>query len=390
MADGGWAELEAIYRQTLAACAPATLVAKCVQPDLPRAVVAIGKCAGGLLDGIGDFEDAFAVVPEGYPEPKVRAEVHRGGHPQMTAASFEAGRALNEFVDAHEDVLFLISGGGSACVDLPLAPWFGEGDLMEINERLVGSSCAIAEINCVRKHLSAIKGGRLGARVRGRSETLVYSDVASGALADVASGPTLPDATSKRDAIVVLERLGGSRRIAAVLRDARCPDSVKSLPGSHALLIADNDTLTSAAASIAGRRAVRLERQIECDVQKAAEILLERATLLRDGEVLVAGGEPTVTIRGDGRGGRCCELAVRVALGAQGPLSGVFASSDGRDGNSGVAGAAFSLPAPFDRAQAARELGRSNSRDAASALGRLLTMAPTGNNLRDLYLLARS
>jgi hydroxypyruvate reductase len=182
--------------------------------------------------------------------------------------------------------------------------------------------------------------------------TLVYSDVSSGALADVASGPTI-------------------------------------WGQSEPILIADNDTLTAAAASIAPG-AVRCERQIESDVSAAATLLLDLADKMKPGEVLVAGGEPTVKIHGDGRGGRCSELAVRVALGATKPMEALFGSSDGVDGNSGVAGIRVSLPVTFDRTFAERELARSNSFEIASAIGEPLTIVPSGNNLRDLYLLARS
>src|SRR5690242_9358192 len=99
-------DLEDIYRRTLTACAPDRLVARALEPNLPRDVVAIGKCAGALLDGLRDVGDAFVAVPRGYPEPKRRAQIHRGGHPQITHDSIEAGRALIEFVDAHEHTLF--------------------------------------------------------------------------------------------------------------------------------------------------------------------------------------------------------------------------------------------------------------------------------------------
>lgn len=382
-------DLEAIYRRALAECAPERLVRRVWRSEMPRNIVAIGKCAGALLDGIPDFDDAFVVVPAGYREPTAKAEMHKGGHPQMTDASFEAGRALIDFVDAHHDILFLISGGGSACVDLPLAPWFDERDVTDANEGLVRSGAPIGEINCVRKHLSAIKGGRLGARVRGKSVTLVYSDVATGALADVASGPTLADATAKRDAIGVLKRLGGFDTIVTKLLDEKCPETVKRIARSSVELIADNDTLTSAAAAVVPH-AIRCEQQIEGDVADAATFLLDRVNKLKSGEVLVAGGEPTVVTRGDGRGGRCSELGVRIALQATLPMEVLFGSSDGVDGNSGVAGIRISLPAPFDRTMAARELERSNSYAIASAIGRPLTMVASGNNLRDLYLLARS
>jgi len=382
-------DLETIYRRTLEACAPERLVARVMRPDMPRNVVAIGKCAGALLDGIGSFENAFVAIPEGYRLPASRAEIHKGGHPQITKESLAAGRALLDFVDAHDDILFLISGGGSACVDLPLSPWFDAQDVIETNARLLESGAAIGEINTVRKHISAIKGGRLGSRVRGRSVTLVYSDVSRGALADVASGPTLADPTTKSDAIKILRRLGGFDRIVTKLSDRSCPDTVKHIERSNVELIADNDTLTATAASIAPK-AVRCERQIESDVSEAARFLLDRASRLQRDEVLVAGGEPTVVMRGDGKGGRCSELAVRVALQATMPMEALFGSSDGVDGNSGVAGIRVALPATFDRQWAEAELARSNSLAVAIRIGRPLTMLPSGNNLRDLYLLARS
>src|SRR5262249_54857338 len=154
-------------------------------------------------------------------------------------------------------------------------------------------------------------------------------------------------------------------------------------------LIADNDTLTTAAAALAPR-AVRCERQVESDVSEAAAFLLDRVRRIDRGQVLVAGGEPTVVVRGEGRGGRCSELAVRVALQANLPIEVLFGSSDGVDGNSGVAGITISLPTLFDRTMAERELGRSNAYAVAAAIGQPLTIGASGNNLRDLYLLARS
>ena len=424
-------QLKAIYLLTLDACAPERLVRESVVRDMPRNVVAIGKCAGALRDGLDEVDDAFVAVPAGYRLPVKSAQVAIGGHPDVTPASFEAGRQLLAFVDAHDDILFLISGGGSACVEVPLEPWFDQRDLIETNARLVASSLPIGDINCVRKHLSAIKGGRLAARVK-RSVTLVYSDVSTGALADVASGPTLADVTTKADAIAILERLGGCDQIVETLRDGRCPETVKGIDHSRVALIADNSTLVAAAAKIAaemGFTPVVIERQIESDVTDAATELLDRASQLRAGDVLIAGGEPTLVLRGDGRGGRCVELAVRMALAederrlserrsdkrrSDSPvrLSGdterepsdwrvrptfvprglhvLLGTSDGVDGNSGVAAVALTLPAAFDRETAIRELLRSNSLIVASSIGEAIMIPPAGNNLRDLYLLARA
>src|SRR5438105_641414 len=402
-------DLESIYFRTLEACAPERLVQHVLRRDFPRAVVAIGKCGGALLDGVGDFSEAFAAIPEEYPAPHLRmrstagshprdrrrhARIARGGHPEITAESFAAGREMVDFVDRHEDVLFLISGGGSACVEMPLESWFDERDLIEVNARLLAAGLPIGEMNCVRKHLSAIKGGRLAARVRGRSVTLIYSDVSTGALADVASGPTLSDPTSKQDAIAILNRIGGCDRIVTRLADDRCPETVKKVANSRVELIADNGTLTDAAAKIAtdiGSVPVLWEKQIESDVEAAAQALAVRARELREREVLIAGGEPTVVRRGDGKGGRCSELAVRLALAAHDlSITALFGSSDGLDGNSGVAAVAITLPVRVDRSTAEKELARSNALAAAQSIGRAITMVPTGNNLRDLYLLARS
>jgi glycerate-2-kinase len=107
-------DLKAIYLTTLERCSPEKLVRRVLTADMPRNVVAIGKCAGALLDGVAGamrIERAFVAIPEGYKLPTAEADVHVGGHPQMTHASFEAGRALLDFVDAHDDILFLVSGG---------------------------------------------------------------------------------------------------------------------------------------------------------------------------------------------------------------------------------------------------------------------------------------
>jgi glycerate 2-kinase len=349
-------DLKEIYLTTLARCAPDTLVRAHVTADMPRNVVAIGKCAGALLDGVAavhTIDSAFVALPEGYPPPATRSgaiEVHVGGHPHYTRASFAAGRALQQYVDTHEDILFLVSGGGSACVEVPIGD---EVHAMRANAELIASGKPIAEINAARRAMSAIKGGRLASRVRGRAVTLVYSDVSTGALADVASGP--------------------------------------SLPGSQAVLVADNTTLVRAAAQRIGDKAVVFEEQVEGDIASAAAMLVNRSCTLRSGQVLVAGGEPTVVVRGDGRGGRCTELAVRFAAEAASHAGwgydALFASSDGVDGNSGAAGVRLNrgLPPPPGWEGA---LARSDSFPIAAQIGEPIMIAPTGNNLRDLFLVA--
>ncbi len=343
-----------IYLETLARATPDVLVRQHITADMPRNVVAIGKCAGALLDGVASVHNvdaAFVAVPAGYPLPQTNAEMHVGGHPHMTQASFDAGRALLQFIDRHGDILFLISGGGSACVEVALAP-HTEDEVAQANANLIASGLTIAEINRERRKLSAIKGGKLRDRVRGTSITLVYSDVSSGALADVASGPTITNA-------------------------------------SEAILIADNSTLTNIAAQIIGNAAVLVDTQIECDVEQAARQLAALTDALEPGQIVVAGGEPTVQLRGAGRGGRCSELALRFA--AISSAEALFASSDGVDGNSGAAG--IYLPASRQRLEATRirdALAASDSYPLAAQVGEPIMIAPTGNNLRDLFLIARN
>jgi len=345
--------LNEIYLTTLERCAPEVLVRAWIGTGRiacpPPHVVAIGKCAGTMLDGVVNIESAFVAIPEGYPLPRTKADVHVGGHPHMTEASFAAGRALLEYVDAHDDILFLISGGGSACVEVALAP-YSESDVAEENAKLIASGMTIGEINTERKKLSAIKGGRLRHRVRGKAVTLVYSDVATGALQDVASGPTYRE--------------------------------------REVFLIADNRTLVQTAAQIIGDKAVMVDGQLEGNVFESARALAEKAHTLEAGQILVAGGEPTVVVRGGGRGGRCSELAVHFAM--ESACEALFAASDGVDGNSGAAG--FHLPprqAPGVHGETAAALAVSDSWRVATQLGEPITIAPTGNNLRDLFLVAR-
>jgi hydroxypyruvate reductase len=402
-----------VYHRALKLCAPDALVERVADDGMPRDVVAIGKCAGPLLDGFAravGIRDALVAIPEGYRRPITKCEVVAGGHPDITEASFAAGRRVLEFVGAHDDVTFLISGGGSACVEQPLAPWFEARDVVTLNTQLVASGIPIGAINCVRKHVSAIKGGRLAARVRGRSVTLIYSDVSDGALADVASGPTMTDATTREDAAKIVDEIARPdgrgedvlARVNAHLRDPACPESVKHFDDDHKAdvrLIADNGTLTSMAAELCRPlQAVRWPGQMEGDVDEAARALYARWETLQPGQVLVAGGEPTVVRRGQGKGGRCTELAVRFALAAQeragwqaaGSVTALFGSSDGVDGSSGAAGVLLRGIHSFDGASAREALERSDSAITAAAIGELIMMPPTGNNLRDLFLLART
>ena len=392
-------DLERIYRETLGACAPDHLVERVATRDMPANVAAIGKSAAALLDGFARvvaITNAIAAIPRGYPAPRTPCSVHFGGHPDIDDGSFRAGRALLDFVSRHDEVTFLVSGGGSACADVPLEPFFTEADVTRANHRLITAGIGIAEINLVRRHLSGLKGGRLAAAVKGSSVSLIYSDVATGDLASVASGLTIASPGRRDEAIGILERIGGCHEIVAKLRDLSGDGTVEHLARTKAILVADNTTLTATAADVierGGSSAVRSGAQIETDVVVAARELAARALRLRTGEVLVAGGEPTVRVLGEGKGGRCLELAVRFAMEMnESPTTfrALFGSSDGVDGNSGTAGVVVDLPARMDRPRVEELLAASESRAAAAEIGRPIIIPATGNNLRDLYLVART
>lgn len=355
-------DLKAIYLTSLARSAPDLLVQGLIDDSMPRNVVAIGKCAAALLDGAARamrIDDAIAVLPDGYPRPAFSARVVAGGHPDMTPASFSAGRALLEFVDAHEEILFLVSGGGSACAEVALPP-YTEEQVARRNRELVDSGAPISEINAARRAMSAIKGGRLGDRVRGRKVTLVYSDVATGALSDVASGPTIRKSS---EGILIADNNTLVEIAAAAVRDAGCGAQF----------------LTSAQTPV----------QLDSDVAQAARELAARADGLAPGEVLVAGGEPTVVRKGSGKGGRCSELAIRFALETNGRFRALFGSSDGVDGSSGAAGVLLQAGRKGDRSLIEAALAESDSASVVSQVGEPIMIAPTGNNLRDLFLVAR-
>ncbi len=399
------ADLKAIYLAALGDCSPDKILREHSTAGLPRNVIAIGKCAGPLFDAfaaVAPVDRAIVVVPLGYPRPSRASRstlVLDGGHPQITSSSFDAGRALLEFADSINDALVLISGGASACVEAPLSPWLTPPDLVHVNGRLIDAGLPIEQMNIVRRHLSAIKGGRLASRIGGRVVTLVFSDVATGRLQDVGSGPTLIDASTTASAIGLLHQIGECASQIERMSAPDFPDTPKSLEHVDARLLADNSTLVVAAVRQARERGLKvrqLEHQLEGDVHSVAAQLAEEASRLEHGMLLAAGGEVTVRITEQGgRGGRCSELAVRFALTArQRSLQGVsalFGSSDGVDGSSPAAAILLhrlsESPAEVVLLDAIR---RSDTFSASKQLGETVMIQPTGNNLRDLVLLARA
>lgn len=403
--DNGPVDLRAIYLAALARCDPSALVASRIaaRPDLAgRPVVALGKCAMRMAAGLargGWSGRGIAIVPAGYEtgERLDGFDVVRGSHPGIDEASFRAGDALLRFATSLEaPALVLLSGGASAAAESPLAPRIGRGDVARINELLVRSGLPIATMNLVRKHLSAIKGGRLALALPEGSETWILSDVPPGRPELVGSGPTCADASTSRDAAAVLRALEDdvAVRIASELDAGAIPDTPKRV--AHRVdVLADNETLVRAAAGAAGERASIVDGQMDDDVEEIAGSIAEVISTLAPGSVAVAGGEPTVAVRGTGTGGRCSELALRLLRAAAErnapPFAALIASSDGRDGNSGAAGylLAWDGRGPAPRGEIDAALAGSDAHPLAARLGAAIDLPPTGNNLRDIMMMAR-
>ncbi|MGH9475153.1 MAG: glycerate kinase type-2 family protein [Terriglobales bacterium] len=415
---GGCTLARQCFAQALAALNPQPLLRTRLDAA-PRsltqdAVIALGKAAGSMLTAWleappGPVSSVLLVRPHGAPglplDVLARWDKHLyvivAAHPEPDASSLEAGAAA--LAAAHwcaaepgqRRLVALISGGGSALMEVPLA-----GDLERLrwlNRQLVASGAGIGDINCIRKHRSAIKGGRLAAAAGAAAQqTWILSDVPPGAWSDVASGPTCPDATTQADFEAVWRRwLPGEPE--------RYPETPK--PGdaafacAHWHCLADNRDACealAAAARAAGRDPVVVDHAAdELDEPAAADYLLGRWRKLRAAHpraALVAGGEVRVHLQeGHGRGGRNQNLALRLALALEGSTNCFLsAGTDGVDGSSAAAGACVDgQTAARIRAAGldpADHLGRQDAHPALAAAGALVRTGPTGNNLRDLRL----
>jgi len=408
---------ERLLRAAFATAIEAASPARCVPPALPpppagrTVVVGAGKAAAAMARAVemhwaGEL-GGTVVTPHGHAVACERIEVLESAHPVPVDAGRRAAERLFERVHglgADELVLCLLSGGGSALLPLP-AEGLSLEDKQALTRALLRSGATIGEINTVRRHLSRIKGGRLGVACHpARLVTLAISDVPGDHPADIASGPTAPDATTCADALAVLARY----RIAvpAAARSALergAWESVKPgdprLAGAEFRIVAAPQASLEAAARVAAEQGVQpviLSDRLEGEAREVGSHLAARVRRVLAGEepcrppcLLLSGGETTVTVRGNGCGGRNVEFLLGFGT-ALGPCEGVHALAADTDGVDGMVPVAGALWRPDTLARAAERgldprqfLDANDAHSFFGALGDSLVTGPTLTNVND-------
>jgi glycerate 2-kinase len=381
-------------------------------------VVAIGKAAHAMLDGLrvclpSDIRfSGITSSPTAAKNPHEDVQYFIGGHPIPNEQSWKAAEAILEMLaacDAQTVVFFLLSGGGSALVELPLELRFSLAEVQQVHRALVGCGAPIDAINTVRKHISAVKGGRL-ARVAGRATkiTLAVSDVPAGKESALASGPTLPDPTTLGHMEKVLDEYSLRDRFpedfSRWIAQGAIPETPKSsdaaFSNAHFYLLLDLRGLfhpAHGAAEASGCMTYCDNATDDWPVERAAEYLLAQLEdLCRNNPsrqvALIADGEVSSPITGDGIGGRNAAFVLSCVEKIAGKRMAVLsAGTDGIDGNSPAAGAVAD-GATLDRANAVgldacAAFQHSDAYTFFNQLGDAVVTGPTGNNLRDLRIL---
>lgn len=367
-------------------------------------VVGAGKAAAAMARALeqhwqGPLE-GLVVTRYGHGVPCERIDIVEAAHPVPDAAGRVAAQRILDLVSdltADDLVIALISGGGSSLLTLP-APGLTLADKQAVNAALLKSGAPIDAMNCVRKHLSAIKGGRLArAAAPAHLVALLISDVPGDDPAIIASGPTVPDPTSFADARAIIERHGVDLPAAVQAHLAAGADESPK-PGdpcfanSSARLIATPSRALAAAADIAREAGYAVDLLGDALEGEARLVAKEHASRARDsapGTIILSGGELTVTLKGKGRGGPNAEYALALALALNG-AAGIHAlagDTDGIDGSEDNAGA-FVLPTTLERAAAAglsvdAALANNDAYSLFSNVGDLLVTGPTCTNVND-------
>jgi hydroxypyruvate reductase len=374
-------------------------------------VVGCGKAAASMAKAVEDHWQGelsgLVVTRYEHRVPTRRIEVVEAAHPVPDLAGREAAERILKMVkglSADDLVLFLVSGGGSALLSMP-APGLTLADKQAINKALLRSGANITEMNCVRKHLSAVKGGRLAASCApAKVVTLAISDIPGDDPAVIASGPTVADATTFADALAILAKYGITEPL-PVLNHLRAAQDETPKPGDPRIantelhMIATPQMSLEAAAHVARRAGITpliLGDAIEGESREVAMVHAGIARQVRrHGQpatapcVLLSGGETTVTVRGKGRGGRNAEflLALAVALDGHPGIAALAGDTDGVDGTEDNAGAILA-PDSLARARARNldakaMLADNDGYSFFSGLDDLVRTGPTLTNVND-------
>ena len=381
-------------------------------------LVAMGKASHAMVEGLAQVLTPFVRFEGVVSVPALPRRAVPGlkyfaaGHPVPNEESWKAAGAILALLKKCDEktlVFFLLSGGGSALVELPLDPRQTLEDMQQMHHALVTCGGSIDEINTVRKHLSAVKGGRLAAAAPEATKiTLAVSDVPLGKESALASGPTIPDPTTATDAQALIEKYSLRGKFSPALQrwldERKLPETPKdgdrAFERSQFILAIGMDDLFHP-----GHHAAEAKGFITCcdnsaddlPVEKATELLLARLEELRTihhGQrvALIADGEVSSPVTGNGIGGRNSAFVLACVERIAGKKIAVLsAGTDGIDGNSHGAGAV----ADGETLRRAREAGldprdffrRSDAFTFFSRLGDALVIGPTGNNLRDLRIL---
>ncbi len=405
--------LRRMFDAAIASAQPAL----CVPPHLPAppkgrlVVVGAGKASAAMARAVedhwGGVIEGLVVTRYGHAEACRRIRVVEAAHPVPDEAGLAAARQMLECVQGlgpDDLVLGLWSGGGSSLLPLPAAG-LALGDKQRINQALLRSGAAISEMNCVRRHLSAIKGGRLAAACHpARVLNLLISDVPGDAPADIASGPGVPDASTCAEALAILERYRID--VPPAVRDGVQRGALETVkPGDARLarvetrIVAAPRQALEAAAAVARAAGVTphiLSDAIEGEAREVAKVMagIAREVQMRNQPfaapcVLLSGGETTVTVRGHGRGGRNVEflLALGIALDGLPRVHALAGDTDGVDGAEEAAGAILA-PDSLARAckqglQPRRHLDDNDAHSFFAALGDAVLTGPTRTNVND-------
>lgn len=403
--------LRGAFQAAIAAADPRLAVPRHL-PSPPRGhtiVIGAGKAAAAMAKAVEDHWpgelSGVVVTRYGHGLPTSRIRVIEASHPVPDAAGLAAAGEILQAVSgltADDLVLCLISGGGSSLLALP-APGIDLADKQAIGRQLLKSGATIEEFNCVRKHLSAIKGGRLAvAAAPARVVSLLISDVPGDDPSVIASGPTVPDPTTCADALTILAKYGValSPAVQAHLQSAAAEtpkpgDAVFAKTELH--LIATPQQALEAAAEFAhaqGLHTVILGDAIEGEAREVAaghaQIARQTQAAGRDLPCLIlSGGETSVTVRGNGRGGRNAEFLLGLAVALDG-AAGIHALAGDTDGIDGVEDNAGAILAPDSLERAAalgvdarEELDANNAFAFFEALDDLVVTGPTLTNVND-------